>query len=144
MSKLTSRVLTSKDYEAAGRLMVACGGPSNTDEPGHKNHLTLAAMVGRKAVGLIVVRVRDEFAELLYVGVVASRRRQGVATFLLAEVQKIPSVAQAGWLRSWVELSNDNVPAMKWLKARGFHGSAEDDVVRFGLRLKSEPILIEV
>ncbi len=143
--ELKSKYLMGREAEAAGRLMVACGGQSNTDEPVHPDHLALAAMVGKRAVGLIVGKVNDEFTELLFVGVVPKRRRQGVATFLLKELMKIPKVARAGRIRLWVNLEAGNVPAMSWLKARGFHGSYEDgDIVKFGLPCVSEPLLIEV
>lgn len=137
-------LMVNRDEEAAGRLMVACGGPSNTDEPVHPAHITLAALSGKKPIGLIVAKVNEEFCELLYVGVMPDRRREGVATFLLNKLLKIPKVSKAGWIRTVIMLTTENVPAMNWLKSCRFHGSCEGDAVRFGMSLNHEPLLVEV
>jgi len=99
-------------------------------------HPALLAESEGHVVGALTYVLRGDACEVLTLH--ADRRRSGVGTALLAEVERL--AAAAGCTRLWLITTNDNVDALRFYQRRGFrlaavHAGAVDESRR---RLKPE------
>ncbi len=74
--------------------------------------------VARDAAGYALIRPAADEAELLSIAVVEARRGQGIARALLTEGARLAEVAGAGTL--FLEVAEDNLPALRLYRAAGF------------------------
>ena len=85
---------------------------------GQQGHRALVAENAGRCVGFILVsQVLDE-AEILTLGVDAAYRRQNLATQLLT--QCVEQLEQSGIANLWLEVADDNHPAISFYGKHGF------------------------
>jgi ribosomal-protein-alanine N-acetyltransferase len=123
---VTVRPATPADVDSVVALEEACLGADawsrNLVEQGIAAALPtvfyLVAEVDGVVVGHAVSSAAGEDAELQRIAVAATHRRTGLASALLAEVER--RTAQDGAVRLLLEVREDNVGAQAFYRARGF------------------------
>ena len=99
-------------------------------------HPALLAENGGRIVGALTYVIEGNACEVLTLH--ADRRRSGVGTALLAEVERL--AGRAGCVRLWLITTNDNVDALRFYQRRGFRlvGVNANAVDESRARLKAE------
>jgi GNAT superfamily N-acetyltransferase len=95
-----------------GRVQARRGELTDVLDPG----VGFVAIGNRTRVGLLTYRLEHDAAELS--SIIATRRRAGIGTALLAAFIEAVRAAHLDWI--WVVTTNDNLDALRFYQRRGF------------------------